>query len=67
MDLNFDIIILPSSYYTRKEFRAQPISGVGGVSTCINRIRKSLFYASLWWLTSQDRRLAVACNNGSVK
>ena len=30
MDLNFGMIIFLSSYYTRKEFRAPPISGVAG-------------------------------------
>ena len=45
MDLKFGMIILPSSCYTCRELRAPPISGVGGVSEHINRIRKSLFYA----------------------
>ena len=35
MDLKFGMIILPSSYYTRKEYRAPPTSGVGGVSASI--------------------------------
>ena len=59
--------ILPSSYYTRYKLRALPSSGVGRVSKCVNCIRKSLFYASLWQLTARDRRLAVAFNVGSVK
>ena len=67
MDLNFGIIILPSSYYTHKEFRAPPISCVGGASERVDRVRKSPFYASLWRLTSWNRRLAVASNVGSVK
>ena len=67
MDLNFGMIILLSSCYTCKEFQAPPISGVGGATTRVDRIRKSLFYASLWWLTSLDRRLAVASNVGTVK
>ena len=67
MDLNFGMIILPSSYYTRKEFRAPPIYCVGGASAHVDRVRKSPFYASLWRLTSQDRRLAMASNIGSMK
>ena len=66
MDLNFGMIILLPSCYTHNEFQALPISGVGGAIMCVDRIQKSLFYASLWRLTSRDRRLAVA-SNGSVK
>ena len=62
MNLNFGMNILPSSCYTRKEFRAPPICGMGGARSCVDRIWKLLFYASLWWLTAQDRRLAVAPN-----
>ena len=38
-----------------------------GEHTRVDRVQKSLFYASLWRLTIQDRRLAVASNIGSVK
>ena len=62
MNLNFGMIILPSSCYTHNEFRALPISGVGGASARIDDIQISPFYVSLWWLTSRDRRLAVASN-----
>ena len=33
----------------------------------ITENRKSPFYASLWWLTAQDKRLTLASNVGSVK
>ena len=33
----------------------------------VDRVQKSPFYASLWQLIVQDRRLAVASNVGSVK
>ena len=39
------------------------ISGVGRVSVHVDRVRKSLYYASLWWLSAQDRRLAIASNS----
>ena len=58
-DLNFGMINLSSSCYTRKEFRAPPISGMGGASTCVDCVQKSL--------TVRDRRLALASNVGSVK
>ena len=67
MNLNFGMNILQLSCYTRKEFRAPPISGVGGASERVDHIRKSPFYASLWRLTAWDRRVAVAFNIGSVK
>ena len=38
MDLNFGKIILSSSYYIRKEFRAPLISSVGGASVCVDHI-----------------------------
>ena len=57
---------LTLSYYTRKEFRAPPISGMDGASARVDRVRKSPFYAVLWQLTAQDRRLTVASNVGSV-
>ena len=67
MNLNFGMNILPLSCYTRKEFQAPPISGVNGASELVDRIRKLPFYTSVWQLTAQDRRLAVASNLGSVK
>ena len=67
MNFNFGMNILPSSCYTRKEFRATPKSGMGGASAHVNRVQKSPFYASLWRITIQDRRLAVASIVGSVK
>ena len=59
--------ILTSSCYTRCKSRAPPTSGVGGASERVDRVRKSLFYASLWRFTARDRRLAVASNVGSEK
>ena len=67
MNLNFGMNILPSSCYTRKEFRVPPTSGLGGAITRVDRVRKSPFYASLWLLTIQDNRLALPSNVGSVK
>ena len=52
----------PATMYTRYELRAPPISGGWG-----DHVQKSLFYTSLWRLTDQDRRLAVAFNVGFVK
>ena len=54
-------------YYTRCRSRAPPISGVGGASTHVDRVRKSPFYAPLWLLTARDRRLARGSNVGSVR
>jgi hypothetical protein len=67
MNLKPGMNILPSSYYTRCEFGATPISSMGGASERVDRVRKSPFYASLWRLTVQDRRLTLASNVGSVK
>ena len=67
MDLKVGMIILPSSSYNQKEFRALPITDVGGASAHVDRIRKSPFYASFWQLTSRDKRLTVASYVGSVK
>ena len=53
-NLNFGMNILPSSCYTRKEFRAPPISSMGGAQSCVDRIRKLPFYASLWQLIAWD-------------
>ena len=64
MNLSFGMNILPSSCYTCKEFRAPPTSGMGRVSTRVNHVRKSQSYASIWQLTTQDKRLAVAFNIG---
>ena len=58
--------ILTSSYYTRCKSRTPPTSAVGGAGKRIDRVQKLPFYASLWRLTAQDRRLAQA-SNGSVK
>ena len=70
-DLNFGIIVFSLSCYTRKEFQAPLISCVGGVSMHIDHVQKLLFhinfYASLWQLPVQDRRLAVASNIVSLK
>ena len=66
MNFKLGMNILPSCH-TRYVFRALPMSSVGGASTRVHHVRKSLFYASLWWLTAQDRRLAVAFNVGSMK
>jgi len=65
-DFNFGVMILTSSCYTHKEFRATPTSGLGGASAQVDRIRKSPFYASLWQFTIQYKRLTLAYN-GSVK
>ena len=67
MNFKLGMNILPSSCYTRYELRAPPISGAGGASARVDRVRKSPFYASLWQLATQDRRLAQASNVGSVK
>ena len=67
MNFKLGMNILPSSCYTQYELRAQPITGVGGASARVDRVRKSPFYASLWRLTARDRRLAQASNVGSVK
>ena len=67
MDLKFSMIIFLSSCYTRKELQDPPISCVGGAIALVDHVQKLPFYASLWRLTSRDRRLAVACNVGSVK
>ena len=58
--------ILPSSYYTRYKSWALPTSGIGGASTCVNRVRK-MQNGPLWRLTARDRRLALASNVGFVK
>ena len=67
MNLNFGMKVLPSSCYTRKEFLAPPTSGLGRAITRVDHVRKSLFYASLWQLTTRDSRLALVSNVGSVK
>ena len=67
MTIKIAMNTLTLSYYTRQEFRALPISGMGGASTRVDRVRKSPVYAVLWQLTARDRRLAVASNVGSVK
>ena len=67
MNLKLGMNILPSSCYTNYALRVLPTSGVGGANAHVDRIQKSSFYASLGQLTSQDRRLAVASNVGSVK
>ena len=69
MNFKSGMNILPSFYYmyTHCEMRAPPISGVGWASECIDRVRKLLFYAALWWLTTRDRRLAVAFSIRAVK
>ena len=64
MDLKFGVIILPSSCYTCKQFRASPTSGMGVVSLRVEHVQKSPFYASVWQFTSRDRRLAVVSNIG---
>ena len=66
MNLNFGMNIPPASCYTRKEFRAPLTFGMHGASAPIDHSRKSPFYASLWWLTAQDKRFAVASNVESV-
>jgi hypothetical protein len=66
MNLKPGMNILPSSYYTHCEFGATPTSGMGGASEHIDHVLKSPFYASLWRLTAQERRHAVASNVGSV-
>jgi len=67
-DFNFGVKILTSSScYTCKKFRATPTSGLGGASTRVDHVQKSLFYASLWQFTVQFRRLTLASNVGSVK
>ena len=67
MNFKLGMNIVPSSCYTWYVLRAPPTSGVGGANVHVDRIRKSPFYASLWRLTAQDRRLAVASDVGSVK
>ena len=64
---DFGVMILTSSYYTHKEFCATPTSGFGRASAQVDCVRKSPFYASLWWFTVQYRRLTLAYNIGSVK
>ena len=49
------------------QIASPPISGVGGASARVDRVRKSPFYALLRRLTTLDRRLAQASNVGSVK
>ena len=44
--------ILSSSYYTHCNSRTPPTSGMGEVSACVHHIRKMLFYAPLWRLTT---------------
>ena len=67
MNFKLGMNIIPSSGYTRYKLRAPPISGVGGASAHVDRIQKSPFYASLWRLTAQERRLTLASNVGVVK
>jgi len=58
-DFNFGVKILTSSCYTRKKFSATSTSGLGGASARVNRVQKSLFYASLWQFTVRYRRLTL--------
>jgi hypothetical protein len=37
------------------------------IPEAIDRVRITLFYGPLWWLTAQDRRLALPSNVESVK
>jgi len=66
-DFYFGVMILTSSCYTHKDFCATPTSGLGGVSTWVDRVRKLPFYASLWQFTIRYRRLTLVFNVGSVK
>ena len=50
-----------------QEFPAPPTSGLGGAIARVDHIQKSPFYASLWQLTAQDNRIALASNVESVK
>ena len=67
MTIKIAMNTLTLSYYTHKKFRAPPTSGMGRASARVDHVRKSPFYAALWQLTAQDRRLAVASNVESVK
>ena len=67
MNFNPGMNVLTSSCYTSSKLRAPPTSGVGEANKCVDCVRKSPFYASLWRLTARNRRLAVASNIGSVK
>ena len=55
------------SYFTCCKSRAPTTSGMGRVNACIDRVQKLPFYAPLWRLTAQDRRVAQGPNLGSVK
>jgi len=61
-DLNFGVMILTSSCYTGKEFHAMSTSSLGGASARVNHVQKSPFYASLWQLSDQYRRLIIVSN-----
>ena len=68
MSLKLGMNILSSSYYIHSlQIASPPISSMGEASARVDRVRKSLFYALLWWLTTRDRRLAQASNVGLVK
>ena len=61
-DVNFGVMILTSSCYTGKEFRAKSTSSLGGASARVNHVQKLPFYASLWQLSDQYRRLIIVSN-----
>ena len=58
----FGVMIFTSFCNTRSEFHAKPDSGLGGASTRVDHVQKSLFYASLWRFTIRYRRLTLASN-----
>ena len=63
-DFDFGVMILTSSFYTGKEFRTTPISGLGGVSARVDHVQNhnfmphfggSLFSTGgLFWLLTLD-------------
>ena len=55
-----------SLYYIHDEFEAMPIFIMGVATTHYQQSKISSLYLTLW-LTTQDRRLAVASNIVSVK
>ena len=61
-DFNLGVMILTSSCYTGKEFRAKSTSSLGGASARVNHVQKLPFYASLWQLSDQYRRLIIVSN-----